>query len=108
MPEKLKGLLDSPEARKKAGLRKGAYDSLLSAFLSANVLVGLRPSEWEHASLVTPWEGAEAALLVRNWKTTNGRGNGEGRLLVLSPEAVQRLPTLPRHWHQITAANCAP
>lgn len=56
----------------------------LNTFLQANRIAGLRPSEWEHASIRHASPDSDAlVLIVRNAKTTNGRGNGESRTLLL-------------------------
>lgn len=84
-------------ARKQKGFKRADYEKLIAylelcvgkhryartlrTWLKATRLVGLRPSEWEHASL-----GQLAGiptLTVRNAKATNGRGHGEDRSLDL-------------------------
>lgn len=95
-------------ARKQKGFKRADYEKLLAylelhvgkhryartllTWLKATRLVGLRPSEWEHASL-----GQSAGvpiLTIRNAKATNGRGNGEERSLDLrnlSPDELHEL-----------------
>ncbi|WP_204316434.1 site-specific integrase [Stenotrophomonas maltophilia] len=65
----------------------------LKSFLEANSLVGLRPCEWEEASIRTFEDGA-AVMVVRNAKTTNDRGNGTHRTLILSDLTTQELAAL--------------
>lgn len=64
---------------------KSAYwANALRIFLRANRIAGLRPSEWAEASIkmVGP-DGATPVLVVKNAKTTGGRGNGPIRVLEL-------------------------
>lgn len=74
----------------KAGIRKGTYDEVLALFLQANVMVGLRPSEWDTAQ----WAQLDGVtvLRVKNRKATNGRGNGPERLLHIQESATGMLP----------------
>lgn len=51
-------------------------------WMSANILVGLRPCEWRYAELAQ-WDG-KTWLVVRNAKNTNGRAHGEVRHLDLT------------------------
>lgn len=60
---------------------KHKYARTLSTWLQASRITGMRPSEWEYASLTTIY--STPALIVRNAKATNGRGNGEERTLLL-------------------------
>lgn len=48
-------------------------------FMNANILVGLRPSEWPRAKLVE--KDGKRFLVVFNGKNSNGRGHGEKRHL---------------------------
>lgn len=75
-------VLEQYTARLERG--RGAVDTLLSLFLSANIEIGLRPGEWAHARL------RRDQLTVINEKTTNGRSNGPARRLIVRPTA-QRL-----------------
>lgn len=70
------------------------HANAVRAFLNANRLVGLRPVEWEHASVCALPGSDRLVLQVKNAKTTNGRGNGETRTLLLddlAPEEVDYL-----------------
>lgn len=76
-----------------------AAGEALKAFLTANLLVGLRPSEWLNASfssyLFLGKDGnyvrdaqrtkpkSEISLVVYNAKATHGRANGEYRVILL-------------------------
>lgn len=72
----------------------------LLAFLSANLLVGLRPEEWFDANLLTylnPTEHGESPCLglrIRNSKTTHGRGNGTHREILLHGINTNELATV--------------
>ncbi len=79
-------LLTNPETQAANNVRKGTYDAILSAFLQANVLTGMRPSEWDTAAWATL--DKETVLRVDNRKATNGRGNGVARLLSVHPDAI--------------------
>jgi integrase len=85
--EKLVRLLTDPQTQATHKLRGGTYDAMLAAFLQANVLIGLRPSEWDTAQ----WSSLDGSqvLRVENRKTTNGRSNGAIRLLAVHPDSVQ-------------------
>ena len=74
----------------KAGIRKGTYDEALALFLQANIMVGLRPSEWDTAQ----WAQLDGVtvLRVKNRKSTNGRGNGQERLLYVQENATGTRP----------------
>ncbi|TET01683.1 site-specific integrase [Burkholderia cepacia] len=59
---------------------------------SATVYAGLRPSEWFSASIDVHPGGAKAVVKVRNAKSTNGRGNGEHReILIDSADAIEAI-----------------
>lgn len=62
-------------------ISKHRYPRTLTIWLKASRLTGLRPSEWEYASLFN--SDLMPVLIVRNAKATNGRGNGEERTLWL-------------------------
>jgi hypothetical protein len=95
-------------SRKQKGFKKADYDKLLTylenhvgkhiharaliTWLKATRLVGLRPSEWEYASIGE--RQGKRVLIVQNAKATNGRGNGEDRSLNLeglSPAELQEI-----------------
>lgn len=66
-----------------------ASDRDLLDFFEANLLAGLRPSEWAGAALCLEAKGG-MVLTVTNGKATNGRANGPARTLTFSePEAGQ-------------------
>jgi integrase len=48
-------------------------------FMSANILVGLRPSEWRHTTLLEI--DGKRFLVIKNGKNSNGRSHGELRHL---------------------------
>lgn len=107
--EKLLNLLTDTTVRTAHKIRGGTYDLMLAAFLRANILTGLRPSEWDTAE----WANlnGEIVLQVKNRKTTNGRGNGTVRLLSLHPDTLpviqaafcerDRLYALGAEWPEI-------
>lgn len=79
------------------------------AFVRANLLVGLRPIEWFHASLCSYLfadglakgdHQAVLALHVRNAKNTHGRANGEARDILLFNASVDEAATI-RHYFEI-------
>lgn len=71
---------------------KHRYARSLLLWIKASRLTGLRPSEWEHASVDTRY--GRIALTVRNAKATNGRGNGFTRSLDLSRVSQEDLQTI--------------
>lgn len=56
---------------------------LLYKFIQANLIVGLRPSEWLNVCLACNIENECFALVVKNGKNSFGRANGEYRYLYL-------------------------
>jgi hypothetical protein len=71
-----------------------AVDVDLLVFLEANLMAGLRPSEWPSAALSLEAKG-DVVLKVFNGKATNGRANGPLRTLTYSdPEDGQAYPKL--------------
>jgi integrase len=83
------------------------------AFVRANLLVGLRPTEWFHASFMSYFpqhpsgalqrdEGGnllfEHVLTVENAKATHGRGNGSRRELMLIGVTTEELTALMNFW----------
>lgn len=48
-------------------------------FLTAGLVTGLRPIEWQNATLIGNTEDGGLIIQVANAKHTNGRGNGETR-----------------------------
>ncbi len=89
-----------------------------AAFTKANLLVGLRPSEWFDAAfasyLVRDEEGEivrdkatgkpvfENMLVVDNAKATHGRGNGLRRELILHEVTAEELTALIHFWEVAT------
>lgn len=71
---------------------KHRYARTLSTWLKASRLTGLRPSEWEHADLTQLY--STPALVVRNAKATNGRGNGDERTLLLDSLTNEELTVI--------------
>lgn len=68
------------------------HANTLRTWLLASRLVGVRPSEWRSGGLIEV--DGKPAFRVRNAKTTNGRGNGIERVLLLtsaSPEDVEHI-----------------
>lgn len=65
------------------------YSSALTIFLRVGGEVGLRPSEWRNANVVTT--NGVTDLLVKNAKSTNGRGNGDKRALQLSKLPIEMI-----------------
>ncbi len=68
--------------------RKGSmWSRPCLAFFKAGLVVGLRPSEWQSATLFVEGSGdtfpAYPVLRVKNGKATNGRAHGQYRHLVL-------------------------
>lgn len=80
----------------EAGVAKGhQWAVALQTFLKANRVAGLRPSEWEYASIRPAEPDSESlVLVVRNAKTTNGRGNGPIRTLLLDGLSSQEIAAL--------------
>ena len=56
---------------------------LLYKFIQANLIVGLRPSEWLNSTLACNLEHQCYSLIVKNGKNSLGRANGEYRFLNL-------------------------
>lgn len=90
-------------------LTHSSYVRQLAAWLVASMATGLRPSEWEAATLsyVTDpkaTRGKRVYLHVANAKATNGRANGERRTLELTNlsddglEAVERFVEVATDW----------
>lgn len=67
----------------------------LRAWLRSSVITGLRPVEWRNAMYFLH-EGAPA-LKILNAKATNGRGNGETRILLLQDVPVNDLKIIKEH-----------
>lgn len=83
-----KALIDYLEAH--VGRHRRATQLL--TWLKAGRLVGVRPSEWQSAGLVDI--GGIPAVRFENAKTSNGRGNGTTRTLLLadaSPEDIEAI-----------------
>ena len=70
--EKLIEYLDSNDSK---------WDKYIKTWILSTILCGLRPSEWKNAELVTYAD--KIALKVENAKNTNGRANGNFRILLL-------------------------
>jgi integrase len=64
------------------------WDRILALWLVSAVSTGLRPSEWEHATL------SGTTLRVKNGKNSNGRSNGEYRHLKLDNIPVDHLKAI--------------
>lgn len=90
-------------------LTHSSYVRQLAAWLVASMATGLRPSEWEAATLSyvddpKATRGKRVYLHVANAKATNGRANGERRTLELTNlsddglEAVERFVEVATDW----------
>ena len=80
---KIEAALADPKSCRLTG---GVYDKMLSMFIMANIKIGLRPTEWDKASLV--YVDGNPAVMVVNAKTSQGRGNGYARLLRVNQETA--------------------
>jgi integrase len=103
--DKLLNLLTNPTVRAAHKMRQGTYDAILAAFLRANVLTGLRPSEWDTAKWTTL--DKVTVLWVGNRKTTNGRGNGVARLISVHPDAVPAIQAMMDERDRLYALGAA-
>ena len=90
-------------------LTHSSYVRQLGAWLVAGMATGLRPSEWEAATLSyvpdpKARRGRRVYLHVANAKATNGRANGERRTLELTNlsddglDAVERFVEVATDW----------
>jgi len=73
--------------------KKGKYDELIGQWMVANYIVGLRPCEWERVRFGHDGRG-EKVLVVENAKTTNGRGLGKTRTLLLEDLAKHEIEAI--------------
>jgi integrase len=64
------------------GKARSEWSDATATWISANVLTGLRPGEWQRAR-VQQNDAGEEVLTVTNAKWTNGRAHGADRTLVL-------------------------
>ena len=64
---------------------------MLKCFLEANMLLGLRPVEWLSLRLACDVEKKCLCLVVDNGKHSNGRANGEIRILDLLEDDREKL-----------------
>lgn len=75
--------------------RNKKWHEQLRAWLRSSVITGLRPIEWKNAMYFLH-EGAPA-LKILNAKSTNGRGNGETRILLLQDVPADELKIIKEH-----------
>ena len=75
--------------------RNKKWHEQLRAWLRSSVITGLRPIEWKNAMYFLH-EGAPA-LKILNAKATNGRGNGESRILLLQDVPINDLKIIKDH-----------
>jgi integrase len=61
---------------------KAKYRKPLMAFLVSSIALGLRPSEWGSTKLGHDQASGAKCVIIKNAKTTNGRGTGEERVVV--------------------------
>jgi len=73
----------------------------LGRWLSAGMLLGLRPVEWGQAEMILIQ--GEAALKVRNAKQTNNRAHGEFRTLLMGGLTDEERALVDRHVAQARA-----
>lgn len=57
---------------------------LLQMFLTANLLLGLRPAEWLNVRMATNIETKISSLVIENSKDSHGRANGSTRTIILT------------------------
>lgn len=62
------------------------WNSYIKCWLLGGILCGLRPSEWKDAEIIKYGmdDDTHLALKVKNAKNTNGRANGDYRILLLT------------------------
>jgi integrase len=74
---------------------KWIHSALL--WITANMIVGLRPSEWRTAKLIEKKE--KTIMTVQNSKNTNGRANGKYRTLDITDIKLEELELLKAQIH---------
>lgn len=75
----------------------------LRAWLRASIITGLRPVEWKNTQFFMYNE--TPALKILNAKSTNGRGNGETRTLLLSNVSQEDLQSIKTHLNSVRTFN---
>ena len=85
-------ILDRVVAELAGKFVKAKYRKPLMAFLVSSIALGLRPSEWSTTTLGHDQTSGAKCVIIKNAKTTNGRGTGEDRVVVYDhmPERIQQ------------------
>lgn len=103
-PEDLEALVDHLHA-----MHPTETGQNLVHFLVAGIATGLRPGEWRHAIWVPCHrDTGQAALIVKNAKHSQGRGNGSARTLHLGhldPWLQRRIQTVAEQAGEAEAAG---
>lgn len=71
--------------------QSGKWGAISNEYIMANIIAGLRPSEWAHASMIQ--HAGRYVLTVRNGKNSNGRATGEFRWMLIPHEAARYVQT---------------
>lgn len=96
--QKAKSLPEPDRARLNARLdqSRSEYARSTKRWFEASVLTGLRPTEWQHALLTTDAAG-QTILVIKNAKTSNGRGHGPERTIELGNFTASEIAVVTEH-----------
>ncbi|HHB1503277.1 TPA: integrase, partial [Acinetobacter baumannii] len=71
-------------------LNRSNLGLMLKLFIEANTMIGLRPVEWQSLRLACDVEERCLSLVVDNAKNTQGRANGDIRILnMIEPDSIK-------------------
>ncbi|MGJ9420733.1 hypothetical protein ACHAC9_23745 [Massilia sp. CMS3.1] len=104
--QKAKSLSADDRARlyKQLDQSKSKYARATKLWFTAGILTGLRPSEWKSALLTVDY-GNQTVLIVKNAKTTNGRGHGLERTIELGKCPAPDIAIIAEHLKNVRKWN---
>lgn len=76
------------------------WHQYIKCWLISGVLCGLRPIEWKDSEIIT-YLDSQLALKVKNAKNTNGRANGEFRILLLNDLNENEIDIIKKHIYHV-------
>lgn len=76
------------------------WDEYIKYWLLCGIWCGLRPIEWKDSEIIT-YKTGDLALKIKNAKNTNGRANGDYRILLLTNLTSEQIEIIRKHIYYV-------
>lgn len=84
--------------------KQSKWDIYIKHWILSGILCGLRPVEWRNSSIITHTDG-NIALRVKNAKNSNGRANGDYRIILLDGLTEDELNIIKNQLYFVSSFN---